>query len=864
MRLLEREDQMRALKEILSSASERRGRVVLVHGPAGIGKTSLVRSFAEAAEAADAVVRTGACDDLLSTRAFAPFRDIARGQSRLGRALGAGADPSEVLDAILEELDDPLRAVVFVIEDLQWADDATLDALVVVARRIERLPAMLVATFRDEEVDRTHPLRRVLGALGVAGVERITLGPLSRDALAELVGRDDDRADELFRVTGGNPFYALELAAAPAGTVPTSVRDAVLTRVLGLPEPAQVALEALSVVPTRAERWLLEAMTGDGARALDTAERAGLVTADADTVGFAHEIARRAVESDLPSGTRAALNRAALTALADRGVDATRILHHAIEAGDGEAVLRYGPLAAREAAQLGSHREALAAHRETYRYAAQLPDRERAALALAYAYELQLANRHADAVEVATEAVALLERGDDKRALADALLVLSRAVYWHSGAGKALPHAERAISLLRGDTSAVLAMAYAHMSRLHLLANRNPEAISWATLALGVAERVGHLPAEAGARINHGAAALNLGDADGLAEVTEGLELARRHGFHESVIRGFFQIAVEHMRRGELEEAEETVHDGRAYADDHQVTYGAFRLDGLLGSLALNRGLTDDARRILTQTLDGEVEPGVAGVQPRTWLAQALVRLGDPRAPKVAAEAWRLARSTDETPRLGAAASALLEVAWVTGTAPPDLDAAVAAAIAAADETGHPWYAGDVRVGLARAGKPVPDPPDPDVLLDAHAAALRGDHVAAAAAWEAAGYRYEQAVELVACDDEERMLEGLRTLDEIGATGTANRARAMLRAKGVMSVPRGPTRGTRRNPAGLTNRQLDVLALLTEGLTNAEIADRLVVSVRTVDHHVSAILDKLGVGTRQEAAALAPTLGVGA
>ena len=167
-------------------------------------------------------------------------------------------------------------------------------------------------------------------------------------------------------------------------------------------------------------------------------------------------------------------------------------------------------------------------------------------------------------------------------------------------------------------------------------------------------------------------------------------------------------------------------------------------------------------------------------------------------------------------------------------------------------------------MGLARAGMPVPEPPDPNVILDAHAAALRGDHAAAAAAWEAAGYRYEQAVELVACDDEERMLDGLRMLDELGASGTANRARAMLRAKGVTSVPRGPTRGTRRNPAGLTNRQLDVLELLTEGLTNAEIAARLVVSVRTVDHHVSAILDKLAVGTRQEAAAMAPELGIGA
>ena len=861
MRLLERDDQTRMLNEVLERAANRHGRVVLVHGPAGIGKSSLVRAFAGSAEAARAVVRVGACDDLLTTRAFAPFRDIARGQSRLGRALESGADAAEVLDAILEELDDPLHPVVVVIEDLQWADDATLDALVVVARRIERLPAVLVATFRDTEVDRGHPLRRVLGALGAAGVEHIALGPLSEAAVAELVGASD-RAAEIHRVTGGNPFYVLELAAAKPGTVPTTVRDAVLTRVLALPGPTQEALEALAVIPRRAERWLVEAVRAGGGSALDAAERAGLVTGDAGTVAFRHEIARRAVESDLPTGTRVALNGAVATALIARDADATRILHHAVEAGDADAVLRHGPAAAREASRLGSHREALQAYRQVHRFTDRLPPEERAALAVEYAYELQLGNRHGEAAAVAGEAVEELERIGDAEALADALLVLSRAVYWHRGAGDALPHAERAIALLDGaDASPVLAMAYAHMSRLHLLANRNAEAAEWSARALDVAGRSGHLPAEAGARITHGAAMLNLGDDSGLNEVTHGLELARAHGFHESVIRGYFQIAVENMRRGGLDRAETTVHEGRTYAADHQVTYGAFRLDGLLGCLALNRGTVDDARRILTETLATEVEPAVAGVQPRAWLAQALARLGEPEASTMASEAWSLASTSDEAPLLGAAAAAVLEGAWLSG-ATTGVAAIATQALAAADATGHPWYGGDLRVGLRRAGLPVPPPSDPSVLLDAHAATLRGDHAAAAEAWEAAGYRYEQAVELVHGDDRERTLDGLRLLDDLGAVGTANRVRATLRARGVTSVPRGPTRGTRRNPAGLTNRQVDVLVLLTEGLTNAEIADRLVVSVRTVDHHVSAILDKLDVSTRQEAAALAAELGV--
>ncbi len=863
MQLLERDEQMRELEQVLERAADRRGRVVLLGGPAGIGKTSLVRRFTDAAEAAGATVRTGACDDLLTTRAFAPFRDMARPQGRLGRALHGGADGAEVLDAILEELDDPLHPVVVVIEDLQWADDATLDALLVVARRIERLPAMVVATLRDDEIDRTDRLRRVLGALGVAGVERMTLEPLSRDAVGRLVGRSGVELDELYRVTGGNPFYALEMASSPDAGVPATIMDAVLTRVWTLPPATQRAVEMLAVVPSSAERWLVDATVEGGGRALDAAERAGLVVADSTSVGFAHEIARRAVESHLPTGTKVALNAVVAAVLVERGADHTRILHHAVEAGDGALVRQYGPPAAREAARLGSHRGALEAYRQVLRFAGTLPPDARASLALEYAYELQLGNRHGEAVAIATDAVGLLERSDDVHTLADALLVLSRATYWHRGDAAAMPHAQRAVALLEGTgPSPTMAMAFAHMSRLHLLAYHNAEARRWASHALDVAATVGHLPAEAGARVNHGAAALNLGDRDGLDEIARGLELARRHGFHETVIRGYFQLAVEHMRRGRLEDAERLLHEGRAYAADNQVTYGTFRIDGLLGCILLNRGALAEAAGVLRDTLAGEVEPGVAGVQPRSWLAQARARTGEGDGVEPVTEAWALAASSAEAPTLGAVAVAAVEAAWLAGSI-DDLDGIIRAALTVVDATAHPWYSGDLRVALQRAGLPVPDAPDRGLLLDAHAAALRGDHAAAAAAWARRGYAYEQAVELVFCDDEAAMLDGVRRLDDLGATATANVARAHLRSRGVTAVPRGPTRGTRRNPAGLTNRQVDVLALLAQDLTNAEIADRLVVSVRTVDHHVSAILEKLQVSSRHEAAALAPSLGIG-
>jgi DNA-binding NarL/FixJ family response regulator len=134
------------------------------------------------------------------------------------------------------------------------------------------------------------------------------------------------------------------------------------------------------------------------------------------------------------------------------------------------------------------------------------------------------------------------------------------------------------------------------------------------------------------------------------------------------------------------------------------------------------------------------------------------------------------------------------------------------------------------------------------------AAGLRGDWRAAAAAWERLGAPYEQALELLDSGDVDATLSAITILDKLEAAPAAHIARRRLRDLGVTRVPRGPVPSTRANPAGLTERQLDVLDLVAEGLTNGEIAARLVVSTRTVDHHVSAVLAKLGVTTRKEVA----------
>jgi DNA-binding NarL/FixJ family response regulator len=132
----------------------------------------------------------------------------------------------------------------------------------------------------------------------------------------------------------------------------------------------------------------------------------------------------------------------------------------------------------------------------------------------------------------------------------------------------------------------------------------------------------------------------------------------------------------------------------------------------------------------------------------------------------------------------------------------------------------------------------------------------------AADAWQRAGCRYEQALALAQSLDPDDLLSALATADSLGAEPLAHRVRQRLRDLGVTRIPRGRVQSTRDNPAGLTERQADVVRLLVEGLTNAEIAARLVLSVRTVDTHVAAILTKLDARTRRDAAARAKALGV--
>src|SRR4051794_1459924 len=287
MDLLERADELTTLHRLLAETTAG-GRVAVLSGEAGAGKSTLATAFAEAA-GPRANVLWGACDPLLTPRALGPLHDIARVLGGRLRDRIVDGPRSEVFDLLLEALDRPPQSArpVVVLEDLHWADEATLDMVSFLGRRLALCRALLLLTYRDDELSPDHRLRSVLAGLPADRTRRVILPPLSRAAVDRLAGRP---RPGVYDVPGGNPLLVPEVLSAESEGIPPPVRDLVLSRLATLGEPARAVARLVSVVPARAEADLLAGR----AEAVDECLARGVLTISGDGVAFRHELLRRA------------------------------------------------------------------------------------------------------------------------------------------------------------------------------------------------------------------------------------------------------------------------------------------------------------------------------------------------------------------------------------------------------------------------------------------------------------------------------------------------------------------------------------------------------------------------------------------
>ena len=755
------------------------GLVALVAGEAGIGKSALVKRFIER-HGADARFLLGACDPLLTPRALGPLHDIARQTGgRLAELLASGGPREQLFVALLDELDQPARPQVVVIEDAQWADEATLDLLVFLGRRMERTRALLIVSYRDDELAVDHPLRAVVGRLTPETVRHLRLPPLSEAAVAELARRAGRPATGLRSLTGGNPLLVAEVLAAGEPGVPATVRDLVLARLTGLPADAKKVVWLVAVVPTRTELWLLEEALRPEPTAVERCAEAGLLIIEEEAVGFRHELLRQAVEGSVSALGRRDLHRRVLQVLSDaqgRGVDIARLVHHARQADDADAVLRYAPEAARQAAAVAAHREAVGHYRTALRHADRLSPPVRAELLESYSVEAFLSGLSPEAVSARRAALELREAAGDRERVGEGLRWLSRVSWWAGRRKEAEAAAARAIAVLETlPPGRQLAMAYSNQGQLDILAYRAEAAIGWARRAIELARRLDDQETLTHALTSIGSARLYRGDPGGRADLERGFEVASAAGLEDHAARALINLATTTAEVLDYRHARQDLDRALAFVQAHELAGYAQHLLGYRARVRLDQGDWAGAEQDARAALAEPVEGGVGVVDALVPLGLLQARRGDPDAAATLQEAAERAFAT-ELQWIAPVAAARAEHAWLAGDDHRVAEEATSV-LELAVQAAHPWFAGELALWLRLAGAPVPEPA---VMAEQYRLLLAGDWRGAADAWQALGCPYQQALALACGDQDEALLEALGLLDGLGARQTAQRLRRQL------------------------------------------------------------------------------------
>jgi DNA-binding CsgD family transcriptional regulator/tetratricopeptide (TPR) repeat protein len=841
--LLERDEELAIIADVLGDVRSSGGKVILVRGEAGIGKSALVRDFVEG-HADEAHVLYGSCDDLLTPQPLGPIWDISRDEASLSTPLAEG-DRRAVMTTLLDLLARTLRPTVLVIEDTHWADEATLDAIKYLGRRIARTNAVLLLTYRDGEVDYDHPLRQVIGELPPENIVRIHLGPLSGDAVADLVGDVDIDVEQVLALTDGNPLFVTEILASGTQDVPASVQDSVLARAGKLTTGARQLLDLVSVVPGGAERSLIDRIVGPNDEHVIECVRQGLLEARSDAISFRHELTRRSIESALGSRQRRQLNQAVLAEL--RGVaDLSRLVHHARQADDIESIIKFAPEAARAAMAIESHTEAAAHFRLLEPYLDQVGEVDRARIVDDWARtEYYLIG--SESVDILERAIDLYRSIGDDVALARSLIFSVRVNEIRGRPEVAEVASREAIEILEPyPATPDFASAVSQRAWLMKMRGHGSAALEVAEQAIEVARTTGDDVSLISALVTKGVLKHRMGESDGFELMEEARRMAEqgRHRFEETlVLLNMAEAAAEHR---EVARASDLSQRARETSARYEISLHENAANAHYAMAMSWQGKWAEAEDTASEALGPVVfySQVVAG----QVLGPLQARQGRPKAKETLDSTWARAHRGDEMQSLLPSAAGLAEYMWLHGEQDDVLIRRFSELLVDERRFNFSWRAGWLAFWLWMLGE-LTEPPEG--IAEPYRLVIEGNPMEAAEIWESKGIPYERALALMHGDRDAR-LEALDVLDGLGATAVAAKLKGELRDDGV-AVPRGKARETRRNAAGLTARQAEVLGLLGEGLSNTEIADRLFVSPRTVENHVSAVLAKLDTSTRDGA-----------
>jgi DNA-binding CsgD family transcriptional regulator/tetratricopeptide (TPR) repeat protein len=856
MELLERDLFLRELDTALKEVVLGQGRVALVSGEAGIGKTSLVEHFTHIHE--DSVrVLWGTCDSLFTPRPLGPLLDISMQlEGELPTLLNSNAERQAIFSACLVELQH--RPTIVVFEDVHWADEATLDLIKFIGRRIQHTTTLFILTYRDDELSAGHPLRLVLGDLPRPATHRLQLLSLSEPSVFVLAKAADqpERAHKLFDTTGGNPFFVTEALASRGAGIPSTVRDAVLARAARLSPSARAALEAAAAIGLRIEPWLLMNIVGAESASVEECIAGGMLQFQGDDYSFRHELARQAILETISPERKLALHRMILSVLKESPEtrnDLARLANHAEGTKDVSAVLEYAPAAARQASAASSHREAIALYELALRFADTLPPARHAQMLEAYAVELHFPNRllermsaHQKAIEIWHSIGDRLREGENLEDLAETLCLLGRK-------SESEEMSQAAIAVLEGlPPSRELAQAYKSQCLIRMIYRDCAEAVAWGEKAITLAERFKDAETMARAYNYTGCAMMVIDYERGRALMERSLAIGRENNLPYAFAGTLNNLAWMLVEVYQLGDAERYLTEGIAYAAEHVDDYHLLQMLTWQALTRFYQGHWAEAIGIASKVLQSQYLDIETHTCALLALARPNVRRGDPNALAALDKAFDLSTQAEALPRLGPAHAARAERAWLSSNNDRAIEEARAVyQIAVSKE--HPWIAGELAFWRWRAGDTFTPPA---WIAKSFALQIAGDWRGAADEWKQRSCPYEEALALMD-GDEAAQLAALEIFERLGARPATEKLKQRMRSRGVRGIPRGARPATRENPFGLTAREVEVLASLVEGLSNNAIAKKLSLSPRTVEHHIASILQKMQLSSRNEAVVLA-------
>lgn len=851
MALIERDESIASLQKHFENVEGGEGHCILLSGEAGIGKTALIKAFCKN-QGGECSIYQGACDDLFTPRTLAPLYDVLWQVNKVRWPVPPSNEERSVLFAsFFQELSTKNEKFLIVFEDIHWADEGTLDFIRFFARRIDQLPCLFILTYRDNEVYLNHSLRNVIGQLPQDSFTKLTLIPLSKEAVVEMATKKGYSGEDVYNISGGNPFYVNEILASYSPGVPDNIKDSILSVFERQKEGTKNTWQIWSVMPEGLEVKYVEKIK----RSWDINHcfAIGVIIVQNDKVVFKHELYRRTIEESLTPIKWIELNKMILKLFLDafeEKDEIERILHYAKNANEKELVVKYAPQAARKAVSIGAHKEASKLFLTAIEYYEGNEPNQLAEFYEAYARESFLSNQVKEAIAFTEKVLNIWNEKAAIEKIGYHLSFLSHLWQFDGNGKNAERFARQAVEVLKDQpTSSTKAMALSNMSRLKMLFDEPAECILWGEKAIEMAKTLDDKEVLSHALNNVGTAQMLTPSTEqkGIAMLQQSLEIASQHAYHEHAACAYGNLAISSIRIKNYTHADLVLEEGIPYCEEWNLNFWTAYMLSCKARLELEKGNWAAAWNIADNLLKNENQPAIIEITALIVLAKIKMRKGED-ALRLLVQAKAMSFATLEPQRIIPTMVALLEHEWLTGKTiieKDDIEKTSAVILNAVIETEKKEFI----FWMKKSGRnylPLKE------TTEAYDISSTPKVLKAAEFWENSGCPYEQALVLFEGKDTDKR-KAIVMFQDLGANAVHEKLKQEMKNMGIKNIPRGIRASTRSNAALLTSREMDILLLLKEELQNKEIAAKLFISAKTVDHHISSILFKLEVNSRSKA-----------